>query len=132
MAPQVIETLIGRLPVSCEAHLTGHMRHPVRGLVVSDPLSCTAGVLYRDLSMAEMKRLDWFEDTEYTRTKVSVSILNPKSTVETETYLWSNPLDELHLDREWSYADFVELELQEYLSRTVKPCRIELDRLGDI
>ena len=143
VAPQVIETLMGRVPACREARLTGYSRHPVRqqmypGLIVADSSSSCLGVLYTDLTPPELKRLDWFEDVDYARREVSVTLLDwnqktdpsPTSECPTETYVWTNPLSELDLSQEWSFEKFRDENLHHYLSRTVRPCRRELDRLG--
>ena len=142
MAPQVIETLIGRVPAFCQARLTGYIRHPVRtrmypGMIASsDSRSSCLGILYTGLTPPELKRLDWFEDTDYTRRKVSVILLEtdgdqkkdpPASDYPTEAYVWTNPLSELDLSQEWSFEKFRDENLQDYLARTVRPCRRELD-----
>lgn len=155
MSPQVIETLIGRFPGCVDACLAGYSRHPVRGQVFPGMVRVgadhsnrqqqssvvTAGVLYQDLTVNEMKRLDWFEDVEYTRQCVTVVQTNPvdddsssrhlqQQQQDTETYVWTNPLDELNLKMEWSYQEFLDTHLENYLRDTVQPCRVELDRLG--
>jgi len=140
MAPSVIETVIGRVPAGCRARLAGFVRHPVHGRVYpgmipsTSPSSTTTGFLYKDLTDLEMKRLDYFEDVEYTRRNVNVVLLEnaeeqSASMLSTETYVWTNPVVELDTTRDWSYDDFCKNELDNYLRRTVQPCREDLDRL---
>ena len=158
MAPQVMEALLGRLPSNRHAVLSGHIRHPVRGqafpgmIPASNPASSatkttaaatttTQGILYIGLTPSEMKRLDWFEDVDYTRRQVVVSILE-SSTADAasssssqvqevaDTYIWTNPLSELDLTQEWSFQKFCRENLASYLLRTVEPCRMELERMG--
>ena len=153
MAPEVIQTLIGRVPLSQSAHLCGgaFRRHPVRnhmfpGLIVrSTDNKNTAntttervqGVLYRDLSVNEMQRLDWFEGDEYDKIPCTVELVdddddernNEQIVVSTQVYLWANPVAELDLTRPWSYERFREKNLATYLERTVRPCRQQLDQI---
>jgi len=151
MAPEVIQTLIGRVPLSQSAHLCGSAfrRHPVRnhmfpGLItVRSTDNSTAntttervqGVLYRDLSVNEMQRLDWFEGDEYDKIPCTVELVDDdddernNEQVSTQVYLWANPITELDLTRPWSYERFREKNLATYLERTVLPCRQQLDQI---
>lgn len=136
MAPEVMTTLIGRLPLHQPAYLSGFRRHPVighafPGLIPSatEGDAITKGVLYSELTDSELKRLDWFEDEEYTRTDVQVRLDAGDKFVSTQVYVWSNSLSELDTTRLWEYEDFRKDALQNYLLLTVKPCREELDRL---
>jgi len=86
------------------------------------------GILYRALTSSDMKRLDWFEGEEYTRQTVSANI-EGNQVVSTVTYVWTNPLDELDVTKDWSYETFRIQSLSWYLENTVKPCQEEVDRL---
>lgn len=91
MAPEVIRAVIGRVPASCPAVLSGYVRHPVRNQAYPGLIPCqrqqsmddddvqgdmesssTTGLLYKDLSDLEICRLDRFEGDEYSRTTVQV------------------------------------------------------------
>jgi hypothetical protein len=140
MAPQVLKVLIGRVPEMMEpAILHNYRRHPVRnevfpGIIASESLAgganavCTAGLLLRDLSEYELKVLDWFEGDECTRKNVQVQVV--EKSFDTQCYVWSNPLSELDLGKEWQYGDFQKAKLDWYLTNTVRPCRLDLDNLG--
>ncbi len=80
------------------------------------------------LTPKEIARLDWFEDVEYTRRPVIVT-MDAKETA-TETYVWTNPLSELQLDAEWSIEDFTQTHLTRFLVQTVQPCCIRMKREG--
>jgi hypothetical protein len=106
------------------------------------------GVLLTDLSSTEMQVFDWYEDTAYLRSVVSVwapcpykrydQIGNPSpgaSSVlwekcDANIYLWANPLTELEMDNDWDNAYFLQNKLQWYLENTVIPCRKQLNALG--
>lgn len=164
MAPEVMQTLLGRLPSGRPAILAGHIRHPVRKQVYPGMIpttvgtasdqhatkTSTRGILYTGLTPPEMKRLDWFEDVDYSRRQVVVSLLDTKTDEASvfskssaadatvllgeektaETYIWTNPLSELDLTQEWSFEKFCADNLTSYLSNTVEPCRLELDRMN--
>lgn len=135
IAPEVMRTLLGRLPDHEPARLIGFKRHPVRSRVypgmipnihqATEPIQ---GILYRALTSSDMKRLDWFEGEEYTRQTVSANI-EGNQVVSTVTYVWTNPLDELDVTKDWSYETFRIQSLDWYLENTVKPCQEEVDRL---
>lgn len=133
MAPRVIEILLGRVPPNGAAVLRNYIRHPVRnhvypGMIPHPAGASTRGILYYGLTTTEIARLDWFEDVEYTRRQVSVE--TDLNVATTETYVWTNPLSELHLDAEWSLDDFCRDHLECFLEQTVTPCRVRMEREG--
>jgi len=134
MAPEVVQTLLRRLPNATPALVKGFVRHPVRnhvfpGLLEDDSTSVTNGIFYEGLSSTEVQRLDWFEDVEYTRRDVTVFLPGEK-TRKTQVYLWTNSQAELNLDQEWDYDSFRKNHLEWYLQHTVCPCCDEIDRQG--
>jgi gamma-glutamylcyclotransferase (GGCT)/AIG2-like uncharacterized protein YtfP len=148
MAPEVMQTLLGRLPPSTRGTTVSgrYARHPVRnrlypGMIIQttqapakeESSSVVEGIVYYNLQPNELRRLDWFEDVDYTRTELTVQLLNEdddnaSSTLSTQGYLWTNSIKELDTSRDWNFADFVEKDLQRYLLQTVQPCRDELDQ----
>ena len=134
MSPQVLRILLGRVP-PCQspAFVTGYQRHPVKeqvfpGMIPSPSDSKTQGVLVRSLSPREVCVLDYFEGHEYVRRPVTVECAGDIH--EVETYVWTNPISELALDKEWDYPQFCDTQLEWYLATTVRPCRQEMDELG--
>jgi len=133
MSPQVLRVLLGRIPI-CQspAFLKDYQRHPVINEVFPGMIPSsggkTQGVLMQSLTPQEMRVLDYFEGDEYTRRDVTVSYNGV--THETQTYVWSNPLSELALDKEWEYQQFCDEKLEWYLATTVRPYRQEMDELG--
>lgn len=90
------------------------------------------GILYRDITMNEMNRLDYFEDIQYTKCNCRVqlsssNIEEDKAVVETQTYVWTHPIDLLDTSNQWDYFNFRSNHLQEYLQQTVQPCRQQMD-----
>lgn len=149
MAPSVIETLLGWLPPSQPAFVKGYKRHPVRGFVFPGMIQAAntasaettrdvvQGKVYHQLTDHDWYRLDWFEGEEYQRhvatvhlQQASTSVGNDSKTdaVSCPLYLWSNPIAELNTLQEWDYDAFVQQHLEQYIAKTVQPCRIELDR----
>jgi hypothetical protein len=116
-----------------------YIRHPVNLCLYPDllrggdapqmPAAGTAvqGILYSDLTPPEMKRLDWFEGKGYT--KEQCTVMSEDVDCGAVVYLWANPVSELDLTKVWSYKKFREQHLEEYLIRSVQPCRDKLDRV---
>jgi len=183
MSAPVLETLIGRVPKMISAFLPGYHRYPVRNLVfpgvipaidkklytpkpVSNRLSLphplesigsnyVEGMVLTDLTAEEVQVFDWYEDTAYLRSIVSVWIPSSNTNLgttevggqtqtlseeaviatsswkqhETNIYLWANPPSELDQDHDWDYAYFLENRLDWYMENTVRPCRKQLDAL---
>jgi hypothetical protein len=86
------------------------------------------GVVLQNLGREQMNVFDYFEGSEYTRRHVTISYQGYLQ--EAQTYVWSNPISELNLDKEWEYQQFRNESLEWYLTTTVRPCRIEMDDLG--
>ena len=136
LAPEVLQTLLNRVPKHVPARLEGYIRHPVKGLVYpglvaaseNDRSSSTSGLLLSGLSQSDMRVLDWFEDDQYTRRHVQVQ-LEDGTDESTQVYLWCSPMEELHLGEIWSYERFRTENLEWYLVNTVQPCRKSLDEL---
>lgn len=161
MAPEVMQSLVGRLPPLQAAVLHGYTRHPVVGFCFpgiikssSSPSSTVAGLLYTDLTDYELEIMDWFEDVEYTRTNVVVTLckhnddnddddknktndskadalptkLQNHTTAATQVYVWTNPRQELSTTMMWDYERFRRNYLSDYLVHTVQPCRLEFER----
>lgn len=135
-SPAVLRVLLGRVPMlQSPAFLTGYQRHPVIGQVFPgmipslDPkIQTTQGVLLQALNSKEMNVLDYFEGDEYERRDVTVSFQGIMK--ETQTYVWSNPVAELDIEKEWDYYQFCNEKLDWYLATTVRPCRQEMNELG--
>ncbi len=150
MAPEVLETLIGRVPEMVKPAFlpAGFTRHPVKGQVypgvisntasktlVDPPVSldeikesCVKGVLLKDISVSEMEMFDYFEDEDYERLIVPVYTYvhgenhNEIQQVDAHTYIWCAGDSLLHLEKNWSYDHFREQFLSWYLTATVGPC----------
>jgi gamma-glutamylcyclotransferase (GGCT)/AIG2-like uncharacterized protein YtfP len=160
MAEQVVTSLLGRMPSHTKARVMGYTRHPVRDVVYpavipaititreeeDDVVGAAAveGLLLQDLAPGEMRRLDWYEGTDYKRVSVLVELLLPDddnnddttttkaepsekaaavSTTRTTTtttttsaymYQWDSLLERLDTERSWDYEAFVRNHLPDY------------------
>jgi len=78
--PDVVDALTGRVPRARPAKLAGYRCLMLRGEsfpgIERNPGSVTDGVLYQDLSPADLSVLDSFEDEPYQRRVVTVQPLD--------------------------------------------------------
>ena len=173
MAPEVVQALLDKRPCHIPgAVLPQHARYPVAGqkypAVLPANNTCRStnehrdqnsvkGLLLLDLSTADMKMLDYFEDegVDYIRKRVEVripdsSIANLDHTllarnfpalsksnskngyhcVQTNAYIWARGEDTLDLSKVWDYESFRKQHLQWYLDSTVYPCRNDFIERG--
>ena len=74
--PDVVDALTGRVPAARPARLAGYRCRLIRGQddagIERHPGSATDGILYQDLTTAELSLLDAFETTPYRRRVVKV------------------------------------------------------------
>ncbi len=93
--------------------------------------SCVEGILLTDISPSEVEILDWYEDTDYTRSNVPISLHDGRNmlTVEAQVYIWIAGDNLLELESCWSFEKFCQKNLEWYLKATVDPCRKEIDRI---
>ena len=89
-------------------HRVAHCDYPAI-LPSSEPSACVRGTYVRGLTSADQWRLDIFEGDQYERIKVKPKLLDPKGEmsqeVETETYVWIAPEEELE-KAEWDFEEF--------------------------
>lgn len=102
MWPQIIEEVIGRPIAGTPARLLNVRRVGVRGEVYPAIIPFDGGVvdgmLYENLSAAEMDALDRFEGPEYERRSVTLDVNG--AAVNSETYFAADVL--LLEDGDWS------------------------------
>ena len=157
MSPEVVSTLIGRMPSLCKpAFLPNFTRHPVKGYVFpgiipasssskkntmnKDSLIGVNGLFLSGLSQKEMDIFDWFEAEEYTRSIETIQLLQEddkecdqkeqENTVEANVYIWTAGDELLKLEENWDYDNFQSKKLNSYLKYTVRPCKEEIERLN--
>ena len=129
------------VPISNEERRYDYSRHPVRsavypGLVhwntsnIDETMNLTkndvCGLLYNNLTESEMKQLDEFEGDQYTKelcyvqrqpnnSNIDELMYSKDDVVQAMVYVWSYPLSDLDLSKDWSYATFEEKHLATYL-----------------
>jgi Gamma-glutamyl cyclotransferase, AIG2-like len=160
LAPEVLHTLLQSNPTAAvttkyAARLWGHSRYAVRsqvfpGLIPAasiPPIKKTEmtpdspfvdGLIVTGLSDREVKILDWFEGDEYCRTDCKCELIEEHSNdrarekqfMDTQVYIWSNPVADLDLATPWDYDKFRSQYLSDYVKFTVQRCVDQLRTLG--
>jgi Gamma-glutamyl cyclotransferase, AIG2-like len=99
--------------------------------------SLIRGLLYSDLTDEEMEQLDFFEGDQYGKELCYVQLVAGSSIGETDgtssnssdktiqalVYVWTNPVSELDITQDWSFDNFVQKRLSDYVVTNVQPCR---------
>ena len=139
MAPEVQQALLGRVPETHEATVTGFARVSIRnrwypGLVrvPDEPDSTVNGLLLSGMTNRELAVLDWFEDEAYVAQTVEVTCSregtmgddNERCEIETEkektenkiatAYVWDDA-SQIEKETEWRYDLFRDNRLSEYV-----------------
>jgi hypothetical protein len=120
MVPAIIEQVIGRVPHSEVAHIEGFQRFRVKdrtfpGILRSgSPRDRVEGLLYFDLSPAEWKFLNDYEDDFYTLEKIPAR--TPLETRDSLAYLV--PPEAVHVlsSQAWDLLHFTQHHLSSYLA----------------
>jgi hypothetical protein len=87
------------------------------------------GILLSGITANELQGFDWFEDDDYNRCTVPVS-LGSNTIFNAEIYLWSAGNHLLDLESSWDFDDFCTNKLDWYINTTVRPFKEEIDRMG--
>lgn len=95
--------------VAQRARLHGYCRHALSGRdypgIVAAPGQSVDGVLWQDVSQADLARLDIFEGDEYRRITVAVVLADTGDALAAQTYLYTGP--DLLPGQGWDPAHFV-------------------------
>lgn len=134
MAEEVVQTLLGRVPARCPAVISDYRRYAIINrqypAIIPAPGSVVRGKVMFDLSPAEMKLLDLFEDEEYTREVVSAQPGEGQELpageegptgrlpIDASVYVWGDRLGKT-LKGEWDY----EAWRAQYLNSYVDMCK---------
>ena len=117
------------------AILPHHLRSRVRSCdypgVIPSPEHSVRGTYVTGLTDGDIYRLDMFEGPQYKLSTVRVRLLKEEGDevtgegnvegeeVETQTYIWIAPVDELE-DMEWDYATFRREKLKNWVGNSVE------------
>ncbi|KAJ9184182.1 hypothetical protein P3X46_007948 [Hevea brasiliensis] len=106
LADDVVRVLLNRVPQSSSGILDGYHRFSIKGRVYPAILpvqnkQVTGKVLF-GITDLELDILDTFEDVEYERTTVDVSLMDGSHKLRAHTYVWGNQNDP-NLFGEWDF-----------------------------
>ncbi|XP_006357027.1 AIG2-like protein [Solanum tuberosum] len=122
LADDIVRALLKRVPPSNPAILHNFHRFSIKGRVYPAILPVenkrVNGKVLLDITVPELNILDAFEDVEYERTTVDVSLMDRSKTLQVETYVWVNKMDpDLH--GEWDFEEWKVLHKGDFLKMTM-------------
>ncbi|XP_051195162.1 AIG2-like protein D [Lolium perenne] len=131
MSEEVVRVLLGRVPPSSPALLPNHQRFSIRGRVYPAILPVdgneVSGMVFKGITDGELDVLDIFEDEEYVRETVGVSLSDSSETMLAFAYIWGN-VDDPDLYGEWDFDEWKKVHLKDYLTMT-QDFKEELEQL---
>ncbi|CAL9768090.1 unnamed protein product [Musa acuminata subsp. burmannicoides] len=123
LADEVVRVLLKRVPPSSPAILHNYHRFSIKGRVYPAilPIDCknVAGEVLRGITDQELDVLDSFEDVEYERRAVEVSLVDNSEKLIVDAYIWGNK-DDPNLYGEWDFEEWKRLHLEDYLVMTTE------------
>uniref|UniRef100_A0A0D9VC44 Putative gamma-glutamylcyclotransferase n=1 Tax=Leersia perrieri TaxID=77586 RepID=A0A0D9VC44_9ORYZ len=131
MAEEVVRVLIGRLPSSSPAVLPNHQRFSTKGRVYPAILPVdgkeVSGKVFMGITDSELNVLDIFEDEEYVKRTVEISLTDTSEKLLAYAYIWGNR-DDPDLYDEWNFEEWRRVHLEDYVSMT-QEFKEELEQL---
>ncbi|KQK17418.1 AIG2-like protein D [Brachypodium distachyon] len=122
MTDEVVSAIINRVPPSSPALLLDHHRFNVKGRIYPAILPVeskkVAGKVIMGVTDAELILLDAFEDFEYVRRRVQISLTDTSETMLADTYVWSDA-DDPDLYGEWDFEEWKKLHMKDFLTMTL-------------
>ena len=116
--PKVMELVAGESFPSASAELHGYARYRIHSRpypgVIKAQGSSVAGVLHYGIDAQALRRLDYFEDSEYCREVLTVE-LQDGSSVDAQVYVVPESKRSLCSSEQWCEASFIEERLAAYL-----------------
>ncbi|KAG5031054.1 AIG2-like protein D [Glycine soja] len=121
LADEVVHTLLKRVPPTAPAILHDYHRFKIKGRVYPAILPVQNNKVYGrvllGISGVELDILDEFEDVEYTRTDVGVSLKDKSEKLQVCAYVWSNPNDP-NLYAEWNFEEWKQVHMNDFVKMT--------------
>uniref|UniRef100_I1Q506 Putative gamma-glutamylcyclotransferase n=1 Tax=Oryza glaberrima TaxID=4538 RepID=I1Q506_ORYGL len=121
MQDEVVRTIIKRVPPSSPALLPNYHRFNIKGRIYPAILPVqskkVAGKVITGVTDAELQILDEFEDVEYVRTRVEISLTDTSETMLADTYVWADAEDP-NLYGEWDFEEWKRLHMKDFLAMT--------------
>ncbi|KAF8772149.1 hypothetical protein HU200_006147 [Digitaria exilis] len=121
MADEVVRAILNRVPPAAPALLPNYHRFNVKGRVYPGILPVdskkVAGMVLMGVTDEELQLLDAFEDVEYTRTRVEISLNDSSEKMLADTYVWSDAHDS-NLYGEWDFEEWKKVHMKAFLAMT--------------
>ncbi|KAL6873643.1 hypothetical protein ACP4OV_013725 [Aristida adscensionis] len=122
MAEDVVRAVLKRVPPSAPALLSGYHRFNVKNRIYPAILPAeskkVAGKVIMGVTDEELTVLDAFEDVEYVRRRVEISLTDSSETMLADTYVWSDAEDP-DLYGEWDFEEWKKLHMKDFLMMTL-------------
>ncbi|BFG18639.1 hypothetical protein CerSpe_049130 [Prunus speciosa] len=121
MAEDVCRVLLNRVPQSSPAILNGYHRYSIKGRVYPAILPVendkVTGKLLLGITDPELHILDEFEDVEYERSTVEVSLVDSSDNLLVQAYVWSNKSDP-NLYGDWNFEEWKQIHKKDFIKMT--------------
>jgi gamma-glutamylcyclotransferase (GGCT)/AIG2-like uncharacterized protein YtfP len=122
LADDVVRALLKRVPTSSPAILNDFHRYSIKGRVYPAILPLknkkVTGRVLLGITDPELNILDEFEDFEYERRIVDVSLVDSSEKLQVNTYIWSNSIDP-NLYGEWDFEEWKKQHMADFLKMTM-------------
>ncbi|XP_076881955.1 AIG2-like protein D [Bidens hawaiensis] len=122
LADDVVRALLRRIPQNSPATHNDYHRFSVKGRVYPAILPVenkkVTGRVLLDITAPELDILDKFEDYEYDRKLVDVSLLGSSDILQAYTYVWANK-DDPDLYGEWDFEAWKESKMRDFVNMTM-------------
>ncbi|XP_057959401.1 AIG2-like protein D isoform X1 [Malania oleifera] len=121
MTDEVVKVLLKRLTQSSPAILNHHHRFSIKGRVYPailpvENMTVTGRVLL-GITAPELHILDTFEDVEYERSSVEVSLMDCSEKLQANAYIWANKNDP-NLYGDWDFEEWKKLHKDDFINMT--------------
>ncbi|KAK4558830.1 hypothetical protein RGQ29_008188 [Quercus rubra] len=121
LADDVVKVLLKRVPPSSSAILHSFHRFSIKGRVYPAILpvenkKVTGKVLF-GITNPELDILDTFEDVEYERRTVEVSLMDSSEKLQAHTYVWSDKNDP-NLYGVWDFEEWKPVHMNDFIKMT--------------
>ncbi|KAL9400570.1 hypothetical protein Peur_009531 [Populus x canadensis] len=117
LADDVVRALLSRIPQSSPAILNGYHRFSIKGRVYPAILPAenkkVSGKVLHGITDPELYILDEFEDVEYERVTVDVSLMDNSNKTQALAYVWSDKNDS-NLYGEWDFEEWKRTQMEDF------------------
>ncbi|KAK0570479.1 hypothetical protein LWI29_001778 [Acer saccharum] len=121
LADDVVRVLLKRVPESSSAVLNNYHRFSIKDRIypaILPVLSKTVtGKVLLGITDPELHILDVFEDVEYQRTTVDVSLMDNADKLQAQAYVWSDKNDP-NLYGDWDFQEWQGVYMKDFLKMT--------------